>query len=334
MTRTTTDSPTGHRPRVGLALGSGSARGLAHLGVIRAIEDAGIEIDFIAGTSMGALTGAIHAAGQLDELQAAFRAFDWRRMISFFDVVLPKSGLLDGASVSELVRAYIHADSIETLPIPFAAVATDIVSGEEVVIRNGDVIEAVRASISVPGIFTPVRSNGRILVDGGLTNPVPVSVARAMGADIVIAVDLNHQIIAGKNMKPLLPAAKPSDAEERAIGIFSRWVGDYRLSMKDIRQKLLAGDNPASAQFRKWVSAEPLPSIFEVLLASINIMETRITQTRLHLDKPDVLIQPPLGNIRFLEFGRAEEIIAIGYEHTQRQLASLPIDTFVRRRTP
>jgi NTE family protein len=157
-------------------------------------------------------------------------------------------------------------------------------------------------------------------VDGGLTNPVPVSAARAMGAGIVIAVDLNHEIIAGKNFKPLLVAENTNSPP----GIFSRWVGDYRLSMKGIRQKLLAGDEPASAQFRKWASPEALPNIFEVLLASINIMETRITQTRLHLDHPDVIIQPPLGHIRFLEFDRAEEIIAIGYEHTQRQLASLP----------
>lgn len=315
------------RPRIGLALGSGSARGLAHLGVIRAIEDAGIKVDFIAGTSMGALIGAIHAAGKLDELEATFLTFDWEKTASFFDMVLPKSGLLDGARVSELVRAHIRADTIEALPLPFAAVATDIVSGEEVVIRSGDVIEAVRASLSVPGIFTPVRSNGRILVDGGLTNPVPVSAARAMGADIVIAVDLNHEIIAGKNLKPLLSTKKTDSAEDSSSGMFSRWVGDYRLSMKDIRKKLLAGNNPASAQFRKWVSGEPLPSIFEVLLASINIMETHITQSRLRLDRPDVLIQPPLGHIRFLEFDRAEEIIAIGYEHTQRQLAALPLQS-------
>ncbi len=320
-----THNNTGGRRRIGLALGSGSARGLAHLGVIRAIADAGIKLDFIAGTSMGALIGAIHAAGKLNELEASFRDFDWKKSASFFDVVLPKSGLLDGTKVSQLVRAHIHADTIEMLPLPFAAVATDIVNGEEVVIRSGDVIEAVRASISVPGIFTPVRSNGHILVDGGLTNPVPVSVARAMGADIVIAVDLNHGIINGKNMKPLLSAAKVNDAEDGAgddaAGMFSRWVGDYRLSMNDLKQRLLAANNPASAQFRKWVSAEPLPSIFEVLLASINIMETRLTQTRLSLDRPDVIIQPPLGHIRFMEFGRAEEIIAIGYEHTQRQLA-------------
>ncbi|MDH4285816.1 MAG: patatin-like phospholipase family protein [Gallionella sp.] len=330
MTKNTAGS--NRPPRIGLALGSGSARGLAHLGVIRAIEDAGIEVDFIAGTSMGALIGAIHAAGKLNELEATFRTFDWKKTVSFFDVVLPKSGLLDGARISELARAHIHADSIETLPKLFAAVATDIVSGEEVTIRSGDVIEAVRASISVPGIFTPVRSNGRILVDGGLTNPVPVSVVRAMGADIVIAVDLNHQIIAGKNMKPLLAAESSRHAEKGSTGMFSRLSGNYLQSMNDIRQKLLTGDEPASAQFRKWTSPEPLPSIFEVLLASINIMETRITQTRLHLDRPDVLIQPPLGHIRFLEFGRAEEIIAIGYEHTQRQLASLPHHALQRRK--
>ncbi len=321
MNKKLDDSKPGSRPRVGLALGSGSARGLAHLGVIRAIEEAGIEVSCIAGTSMGALIGAIHAAGKLDELEASFRNFDWRKTASFFDVVLPKSGLLDGAKVVELVRTHIHADAIEMLGKPFAAVATDIVSGEEVVIRSGDVIDAVRASISVPGIFTPVRSNGRVLVDGGLTNPVPVSAVRAMGADIVIAVDLNHEIVSGKNLKPLLSAAKSEEKNSsNEPGLFSRWVGDYRLSMKDIKQKLLTMDSPATAQFRKWISEEPLPSIFEVLLASINIMETRLTQSRLSLDRPDVLIQPPLGDIRFLEFGRAEEIIAIGYEHAQQQL--------------
>lgn len=329
MTKNTNDS--NPRPKIGLALGSGSARGLAHFGVIRAIADAGIEVDFIAGTSMGALIGAIHAAGKLDELETTFLKFDWKKTVSFFDVVLPKSGLLDGAKISELVRTLVPAETIETLPKPFAAVATDIVSGEEIVIRNGDLIEAVRASISVPGIFTPVRSSGRILVDGGLTNPVPVSVARAMGADIVIAVDLNHEIIAGKNMKPLLNTGKASSTEDSSSGMFSRWVGDYLLSMKDIKQRLLAGEYPASAQFRKWISTEPLPNIFEVLLASINIMETRITQARLLLDQPDVVIQPLLGHIRFLEFGRAEEIIAIGYEHTQRQLASLSLHTIQNR---
>ena len=327
MTMNSDDKNTG-RPKIGLALGSGSARGLAHIGVIRAIEDAGIKVDFIAGTSIGALVGAIHAAGKLGKLEATFLEFDWKRTASFFDVVLPKSGLLDGEKVSELVREHVHADVIEKLPIPFAALATDIDSGEEIVIRSGDLIDAVRASISVPGIFTPVRSNGHILVDGGLTNPVPASAVRAMGADIVIAVDLNHEIIAGKNLKSMLNTVKEGGAEDDTSDMLSHWLNEFRMSMNDIRQKMLAGDNPALAQFRKWSSKEPLPSIFEVLLASINIMETRITRTRLQLDKPEVIIQPPLGPIRFLEFARAEELIAIGYEHTKRQLASLPDHTF------
>lgn len=331
------DSPLAHstvRPRIGLALGSGSARGLAHVGVIRAIKDAGIHVDYIAGTSMGALIGAVHAGGKLDDLEAVFLSFDWKKTVSFFDVVLPKSGLLDGMKVSELVRDHIQVDGIETLPIPFAAVATHLVSGEEVIIRTGDIIDAVRASISVPGIFTPVRRDGDILVDGGLTNPVPASVVRAMGADLVIAVDLNHQIVNGKNLKPLL--ATPADAaldpslQPAGSGPRSGWMALYYQTMQGLKQKITAKGAPAHAQFMQWLAREePLPSIFEVLLASINIMETSITQTRLQIDRPDILIQPPLGHIRFLEFGRAEEIIAIGYEHTQRQLAALDLGALV-----
>lgn len=312
---------------VGLALGSGSARGLAHLGVIRALEDAGIRPRFIAGTSMGALIGAVLAADKLAALQATFEAFDWKTTLSFFDMVLPKSGLLDGAKVSALVRSHIHGDTIESLPKAFAAVATDIVTGDEIVIRAGDVIEAVRASISVPGIFTPVRSNGRILVDGGLTNPVPVSAVREMGASFVIAVDLNHQIIAGKNMRPLLPSLKTEIEAGKTAGAFSRWVEGYRRSIADLKQRVLARDDAIAAQLRKWSSpAELLPSIFEVLLASINIMETAVTEARLASDPPDLLIRPPLGHIRFLEFARAEEIIRIGYESTREALAALPPD--------
>lgn len=313
--------PTG---RIGLALGSGSARGLAHLGVIRALTEAGIEPCCIAGTSMGALVGAIHAAGKLDDLEATFQDFDWKKTVSFFDVVLPKSGLIDGAKVGELVRDHIHADAIEDLAKPFAAVATDLVSGEETVIRTGDVIEAVRASISVPGIFTPARRDGRILVDGGLTNPVPVSAARALGAEFVIAVDLNHEIVAGKNLKPLAAQGRSTDKAAGANG-FTRWAEGQRRALRELRTWLLARGPDGTAQFARWASTEePLPNVFEVLLASINIMETRITQTRLRLDRPDLLIQPPLGHIRFLEFGRAEEIIEIGYASARAALAVCP----------
>lgn len=304
----------GFAPKIGLALGSGSARGLAHIGVLRAVEEAGIEIDFIAGTSMGALVGAVYAAGELDELEAVFQSFDWKKTVAFFDVVLPKSGLLDGAKVSDLVREYVQSARIEELPKRFAAVATDIVSGEELTMASGDVIDAVRASISVPGVFTPIRSNGRILVDGGLVNPVPVSVARAMGADVVIAVDLNHEIVSGKNFKPVLPPGRLTEMGD--------WVEGYRQAIQWIKERMLAHEIPGSAQLARWASVEePAPNIFEVLLASINVMETRITQARLELEKPDILIQPPLGHIRFLQFARAEEIVEIGYRCAAEQLA-------------
>lgn len=169
---------TATRTKIGLALGSGSARGLAHLGVIRALSDAGIEVDCIAGTSIGALIGAIHAAGKWEELDSHSRLSIGERRCPFSMWCCLESRLIDGARVANMVRAHIHAEAIEALPIPFAAVATDLTSGEEVILSRGDVIEAVRASISVPGIFTPQRGNGRILVDGGSSNPVPVSVAR------------------------------------------------------------------------------------------------------------------------------------------------------------
>ena len=200
-----------HRPKIGLALGSGSARGLAHIGVTRALKDAGIHVDYVAGTSIGAAIGAVYASGKLDSLQDAYLAMDWKKIAYFFDVVFPKSGIIDGKKVADFMRDYVHSENIEDLPLPFKAVATELNSGEEVVLETGDVIEAVRASISVPGMFTPVRRDGRVLVDGGLVNPVPVNVARAMGADIVIAVDINHGIVAGKASAPQAESQPDTD---------------------------------------------------------------------------------------------------------------------------
>lgn len=299
--------PSGNTPRIGLALGCGAARGLAHIGVIRALNEAGIGIHCIAGTSIGALIGAVHAAGRLDELETFFQGLGWRRMAPFFDVVFPKSGLIDGAKVEALVCSHIHPETIEALRIPFCAVATDLLTGEEIAINHGDVIEAVRASISVPGVFTPQRAHGRTLVDGGLTNPVPVSVARAMGADIVIAVDLNHGVVverASERLRPDRTDAPPSI--QRTDG--------RRQSRRAPTARLFARNAGDAQRFpRRPSSREPLPNIFEVLLASVSIMEARITQSRLEADRPEILIQPPLGHIRFLDFGRAEEIIGIGH---------------------
>jgi len=322
--------------KIGLALGSGSARGLAHIGVIRALEDAGIKIDLVTGTSIGALVGSVYASGNLKALEKVYLGFDWRQIAYFFDIVFPKSGLIDGKKVANFVREYVHVETIEHLPLPFQAVATDIETGKEVCIGRGDVIEAVRSSLSMPGIFTPVRSNGQLLVDGGLTNPVPVSTARSMGAELVIAVDLNFGIVAGKAPKKgYQTKTREASMQAQQNGwsqAFQRFGGkQYSEALERINLGLRSLDNPALKQVRAWLAEEPLPNIFEILLSSINVMEAQITQTRLQIDPPDLLIQPNLGSIRFLEFNRAEEIIRIGYEETCRQLQSKPGDVFLKK---
>ncbi len=308
---------------IGLALGSGSARGLAHIGVIRALEEAGVKVDCVAGTSIGALIGAVYASGKLKDLEKNYLHFDWKKIAYFFDIVFPKSGLIDGNKVADFVREHIQTGMIEYLPIPFQAVATDIRTGEEIHMDRGDVIEAVRASISTPGIFTPIRRNGRVVVDGGLINPVPVSVVRSMGAKFIIAVDLNHDIVAGKAPKIRSHSSKQNSFTQT----LSRIGGTkYLAAFEHINLALQSIENPALDQIQAWLAEESMPNIFEVLLSSINIMETQITRTRLHMETPNLLIQPPLGDIRFLEFNRAEEIINIGYEETCKQLETKPID--------
>jgi NTE family protein len=178
------------RPKIGLALGSGGARGFAHLGVIKVLQEEGIPIDMIAGSSMGALVASFYAAGidlnQLYRLSTAFR----RKY--YLDFTVPKMGFIAGNRVKELVRIFTHNKNIEQLTIPVAIVATDLMSGEKVVFKSGSVADAVRASIAIPGIFVPAKMNGRILVDGGVADRVPVSVVKDMGADIVIAVDVSQ----------------------------------------------------------------------------------------------------------------------------------------------
>jgi len=309
------------RKKIGLALGSGSARGWAHIGVIKALDEAGIRLDYVAGTSAGAVVGAVYASGRIDSLKDVVLRLDWRKVISFLDVVFPKSGLIDGKKIADFVRTNVGEKNIEDLRLPFCAVSTDLATGNEVLIKNGDIIEAVRASISMPGVFTPVKISNAILVDGGLVNPVPVSVVRKMGADLVIAVNLNHGIVAKRRTrkihKPNHGGCTPGTgtAHDATKGSGIRDALHKRFDTLDI---------PALRHIRQWVSREPVPNIFEIIIDSINIMEAQITAARLKTDPPDLLIQPDLGHIRFLEFNRAQEAIAAGYEETKRCLKNLP----------
>ena len=181
------------RRKIGLAFGGGAARGWAHIGVLRALEELQIPVDAIAGTSMGALVGAVAAAGQLEAFEITalgLAAKDVAR--NFLDLTLPRAGLIEGQKIVRLIEQHLDVQRFEQLPIPYRAIATNLLDGSEVILSSGRIIEAVRASIAIPGIFTPVTREGALLADGGLVNPVPVSVVRTLGVDAVIAVDLNY----------------------------------------------------------------------------------------------------------------------------------------------
>jgi NTE family protein len=295
------------KTKIGLALGSGSARGWSHIGVIRALEKQGIKPDIIAGCSIGALVGAAYAGGHLDTLE------EWVNKLRFIDVVRlldvrMNGGLLEGDSLMASFRDKIVQLDIEKLPRPFAAVATDLNTGREVWLQKGSLPVAVRASIALPGLFSPVTLDDRWLVDGGLTNPVPVSLCRAMGADIIIAVNLNSDIV-GKhlNKQKRAESAEPRD-------LFAQLLAKVNDSLKDTR---------LSQWLARVESSHQIPGMFEVMASAINIMQDRITKSRMAGDPPDILISPRLGSMGLLEFDRATEAIAEGHDSVKRALPAI-----------
>lgn len=281
-------------PKVGLALGSGSARGWAHIGVIRALREEGIVPDLICGASVGALVGAATATGELDKLESWARELGWKKVLSFFDMGF-NGGLIKGEKLIAFWAEHFIDRNFSDLAIPFACVATDLASGHEVWLREGSVADAVRASIALPGLFSPHVHEGRLLVDGGLVNPVPVSLCRALGAEVVIAVDLSGDMI-GRHLKP---------ATEALDSFWRRRVGS-----------LLGIDGDRAARLKQ-------PSLMNVLASSINIMQVRIARSRLAGEPADVLVTPYLGQLGWLDYHRADEAIAEGREAVARALPAL-----------
>ena len=275
---------------VGLVLGGGSARGWAHIGVIRALEQLGVKPDFVCGTSVGALVGAIYAAGELDRFEAWVLGLGVSEIFSYMDVSF-SSGLLKGERLMEFFRTDFVDRPIEALPIPFAAVATSLNSGTEVWLRKGSTLDAVRASIALPGLLTPVLHEGVVLVDGGLVNPVPVSLGRAMGADVVIAVDLNADRL-GQRISTNVEGKCPQTA---SIG----WAD----KLKENLGFFMPATSPEKPK---------LPSMLDVLASSINVMQVRITRSRMAGEPPDLIIAPKLANIGMLDFHLAKESIEEG----------------------
>jgi NTE family protein len=296
--------------KIALVLGSGAARGWAHIGVINALSEVGMRPDCVVGTSIGALVGAAYASGKIRSLEKLARELDWRKVVSFFDVVFPRSGLIDGRKIADSIREHVEPGNIEDLSLPFCAVSTDLATGSEMLIQEGDVVEAVRASISVSGMFTPVKRGETILVDGGLVNPVPVSVARRMGADYVIAVDLTRNAPGAGGAKTASQA--DSDGVSPGEGPTSGSVGKGA-PPTGIGERIKSIDALGMAQIRQWLARESLPNIFEVMMVSMNIMEKQIVELHLRAEPPDLLIRPKLGHLRFMDFHRADETILEGY---------------------
>lgn len=298
--------------KVGLALGSGSARGWAHIGAIEALQEANIPIHYVAGTSIGAFVGAVYATGDLASLKEFALQMDWKKVLSYFDIVFPRSGLMNGKKVHDLFSSHTKARTFEEFKIPVKMIATDLKKGEKVVIDSGNIIEAIRASVSVPGIFTPVHLNNKWLVDGGLVDPVPVGVARGMGADIVIAIDLNSGLSSGRLTGKLNKKTKTTSSPKERNEFITRISEQYGVAERAVKK-----------QIGRWFNSSSKPSIIDVLGSSLGIMEEQITRINLAMDPPDILIQPRLGDLKMFDFDQAERSIQEGYTQAKYQIDNI-----------
>jgi NTE family protein len=295
-------------PRIGLALGGGAARGWAHIGVLRTLEKAGIRPDVIAGTSMGALAGGAFTANRLDQLEEFARSMTKRRMFGFMDWRIGGNGLISGGRLAKLLELNFGETLIEDLPVKYAAIATELSSGHEIWLTRGNLIQSMRASYALPGIFTPIRIGGRWLVDGALVNPIPVSAARALGARVVIAVNL-HSDVFGKGT---VIQDSGSYAEE-----------DAPLPAAATKPRNLFGNVFGFPRSRMQTPADGPRGISSVMMDAFNITQDRISRSRLAGDPPDVMISPRLNGVGLFEFYRAEESIKAGEEAAERALADI-----------
>lgn len=300
-----------NKPLIGIALGSGSARGWAHIGVMNELATYGICPDIVCGTSIGALTGAFYASGNLEKMEEWVLNMTRKDILRLLDIkLLASGGFIEGKRLMDNFREPLGHLDIEELPKPFAAVATELDTGNELWLKKGSLLDAVRASLALPGIFTPVMLYNKWLVDGGLVNPVPVSLCRAMGADIVIAVNLNDNI-AGRHFRSKSPTEGKINGELSAEAtLLDRVSSDLRQRADSLLERLFEGRTDT-------------PGLFDVMAGSINIMQDRVTRSRMAGDPPDIVLAPRLSHIGLLEFDRGEEAIEEGVKCVERARPAL-----------
>lgn len=305
--------------KIGLALGGGAARGWAHIGVLRALEKAGIKPDIIAGTSIGAVVGGCYAAGHLDQLEYFARELTVRRVFGYLDFNFAGTGLISGQRLCERLEAHLTGMTIEELPRRFTAVATEIGTGHEVWLSRGALVNAMRASYALPGIFRPVKIDGRWLFDGALVNPIPVTVCRALGARYVIAVNLNNDNCTRGTILPHIDHFPDAPADEYNEPAANGAAGRTKNAMRRLLQRQMFGKGDDS------------PGISTVMVDAFNIVQDRIARSRLAGDPPDAMISPRIGGIGLFDFHRAEELIKAGEAAAHRELEYLRHEIEARR---
>jgi NTE family protein len=302
------------RPVIGLALGGGAARGFAHIGIVRTLVAHGIVPNVVVGTSIGAVVGGAYAAGHLDTLEEWARSLQPRNILSYLDIRLNGSGLIGGTKLAAQLEAAMGQILIEDLPVKYATVATEVRTGHEIWLTHGRMVDAMRASYALPGIFSPVLVGDRWLVDGALVNPVPVSAARAFGAEIVIAANLSSDVFAHSTTiyshgpsadvsVSVAPEPAPeAEPPKRGLGKFF----SIERTMK-----------------REFFGSAGRPGISTVMVDAFNIMQDRITRARLAGDPPDLLISPRVARIGLFDFHRADDLIAHGTRAAERAIDSI-----------
>lgn len=311
-------------PRIGLALGGGAARGWAHIGVLEVLHEAGIVPDVIAGTSVGAIAGGWYSAGMLEDLKKFALSLTPRRVFSLLDLTLLSSGLIAGHKIDDQIRDHLQDRTLEDLPIRTIILATELATGHEIWLRRGNLVDAMSASYALPGIFKPVIVNGRALVDGALVNPVPVSVCRAYGARLVIAVNLSPETMPHGGVVPDLPDFD-RDISAGAAGSLFDEADDDSFKFRDMFNMTKRAKSVLRHQFA--TGKKGPKGIPAVMIQAFTIIQDRMTRSRLAGDPPDVMISPRIGDIGMFDFHRAQSAIEAGRHAAQRALDDIAIVT-------
>ncbi|WP_018698088.1 patatin-like phospholipase family protein [Amorphus coralli] len=311
-----TDAPVWSKdftPRIGLALGGGAARGWAHIGALRVLEEAGIRPDIVTGTSIGAVVGAAYLEGKLDQIEDFARSLNRRKVLGLIDPMLGSAGLMGGRRLVRLLKRDLGSVRIDEMERAFLCVSTELGTGHEIWLRSGDLVDALRASFALPGVFQPVEIGGRWLVDGALVNPVPVSACRALGARVVIAVNLHSDVFGrGTTVVHAMPPGPVDALPEAAAAHAARETDDEPGFFQALRERFrlrMFGDDDVG-----------LPGMMGVMMESYNIMQDRLTRARMAGDPPDYAVGPRVGDIGLYDFHRADEAIERGAEATRRGL--------------